>query len=261
MVMRTAGRSGKVWSRDETIIALGLYFQLPYGKMDARTPEIISLAKQMGRPPASLSMKLNNLAHIDPTLKKRGIAALAHGAKQERQIWDEFANDQERLSFEYYRLTKGLRSAYRTYDDEEIKTPPGMDGVRLSRYRINQSFFRSSVLSAYDGKCCITGIANAKLLRASHIKPWASCDNGNERTETQNGLCLNALHDCAFDRGLITLDDDCRLVLSPSVKDTMPQDVYEDLFVRYEGRQITLPVRGRPSPMFLSYHRENIFAA
>ena len=113
-------------------------------------------------------------------------------------------------------------------------------------------------MSAYDNTCCITGLTGAKLLIASHIKPWSKCIDGNERTDTANGLCLNSLHDRAFDKGLITLDEDLKVVLSTSQKDAVPHDVFTDYFIRYEGRQIVLPERGRPSEVFLSYHRENV---
>ena len=49
---------GSVWSHDETILALGLYFQMPFGKIHSRSFEVRRLAKLMNRYPASLSMKM-----------------------------------------------------------------------------------------------------------------------------------------------------------------------------------------------------------
>ncbi|NDG48675.1 MAG: HNH endonuclease, partial [Rhodospirillales bacterium] len=54
----------------------------------------------------------------------------------------------------------------------------------------------------------LTGITEPALLRASHIKPWARCDTDAERLDVHNGLLLSALWDAAFDRGLVTFDDD-----------------------------------------------------
>ena len=107
--------------------------------------------------------------------------------------------------------------------------------------------------------CCITGLADVRLLIASHIKPWAACDNGNERTDTANGLCLNALHDRAFDKGLITLDGEMRVVVSKALKHAVSRAVFNDYFIRYEWKKIVAPERGRPSEKFLAYHRGKIF--
>ena len=250
---------GRTWTRDETILALGLYFQIPFAKISSRNLEIRELAKLMKRSPASLSMKMDNLGRFDITLSRRGISGLKNGSKGEKDIWDEFIGRRDALCEEYSRLRSLLDGHETVADDITLKTPQGLDGVLLSKYRINQSFFRASVLSAYDNKCCITGIAIPKLLVASHIKPWSKCLDGNERTDTQNGLCLNPLHDRAFDKGLFTLDDDCRIVLSRVLKDALPHEVYAMQFLKYDSVQISLPDRGRPSNDFLAYHREHVF--
>ena len=62
-----------------------------------------------------------------------------------------------------------------------------------------------AVMSAYNGRCCITGLSLSGLLVASHIIPW-SHDRDN-RVNPRNGLLLSALHDKAFDTGLITIKD------------------------------------------------------
>ena len=74
----------------------------------------------------------------------------------------------------------------------------------IVKTRVNQELFRSAVLSSYDDACCITGIDLPPLLVASHIVPWSK--DPRERLNPRNGLCLNALHDRAFDRGLISVD-------------------------------------------------------
>ncbi len=256
-------RYGTKWTHDETVIALGLYFQIPFGKINQTTPEVVRIARLMGREPASLSMKMGNIGRLDPTLARRGVSGLVNGAKMEEQVWNEYEGRRDELATRYHelllKLTRADGAEDTVDDDVAIKTPQGLDGVRLAHYRINQSFFRRSVLSAYDNACCITGLTGTKLLIASHIKPWSKCIDGNERTDTANGLCLNSLHDRAFDKGLITLDEELKVVLSTSLKDAVPHEVFTDYFIRYEGRQIVLPERGRPSEVFLSYHRENVF--
>ncbi len=250
---------GSTWSHDEAVLALGLYFQMPFGKIHSRSFEVRRLAKLMNRSPASLSMKMCNFGRLDPSLAKRGVSGLKNGAKMDQTVWDEYVGRRDELATRYHELLLKLKGNENFDDDVAIKTPQGLDGVRLVHYRINQSFFRRSVLSAYDNACCITGLTGAKLLIASHIKPWSKCIDGNERTDTANGLCLNSLHDRAFDKGLFTLDEELKVVLSASLKNAVPHEVFTDYFIRYEGRQIVLPERGRPSEVFLSYHRENVF--
>ena len=91
---------------------------------------------------------------------------------------------------------------------------------------------------------------------ASHIVPW-KVDRTN-RLNPRNGLLLSILHDKAFDRGYITLDDDLvvRVARShiPSADKFFVQSV-----VSYDGQAVTPPEKFRPHPDFLAYHRERIF--
>ncbi|SUI04344.1 HNH nuclease [Salmonella enterica subsp. indica] len=59
-----------------------------------------------------------------------------------------------------------------------------------------------------------TGTTFAPLLRASHIKPWAACENGNERLDPYNGIILAAHIDILFDQGWISFENDGRLLIS-----------------------------------------------
>lgn len=67
------------------------------------------------------------------------------------------------------------------------------------------------MLSAYNNTCAITKIKINEFLVASHIKPWAK--DQNNRLNPHNGICLNSIHDKAFDRGLITIDKDYNIVI------------------------------------------------
>lgn len=252
---------GTKWTHDETVIAMGLYFQMPFGRIHQTAPEIIKIAGLMGRNPASLAMKMCNIARLDPSLETKGVSGLKNGARMEEQVWCEYEGHRDELALKYNELVHRLKGGDLVDKscDQVIKTPPGLDGERLSRYRINQSFFRRSVISAYNGACCITGIDDDRLLVASHIKPWAHCETGEERTCTENGLCLNPLHDCAFDKGLITLDEDLRVKNSPSLRDALTRMLYNEYFAKYEGVKIRPPGRGRPSESFLEYHRRKIY--
>lgn len=95
---------------------------------------------------------------------------------------------------------------------DEIDDRVGEDRVVQATVRIGQSFFRSTVLNAYNERCCITGLAIPSLLVASHIVPWHK-DKLN-RVNPRNGLLLSTLHDKAFDSGLITINDDMTVRVS-----------------------------------------------
>ncbi len=96
------------------------------------------------------------------------------------------------------------------------------------------------------------------FLTASHIKPWSAA-TPSERLMSSNGLLLNALHDRAFDRGLITLDDRYRVVVSSRVPHTPTNDQW---LYAFDGRKIALPGSDEstwPSLDFIHYHNDCVF--
>jgi putative restriction endonuclease len=97
------------------------------------------------------------------------------------------------------------------------------------------------------------------LLNASHIIPWSV--NVENRVNPQNGLCLNAIHDRAFDRGLLTVTQDFRVKISPLIKGMTSDPAVQELLLRYDDSQIRLPSRFKPNIEFLDYHTRNIFRA
>lgn len=247
------------WSREELIIAFNLYCKIPFGRIHIHNPEIIHLANRIGRTPSAVSWKLANFARLDPSLQDRGINGATHGSKGEQEVWDEFSNNWEELSY----LSETLISEFNQQTIEEtahidfVDLPEGKERERIVRTRVNQNFFRQTVLAAYNDKCCITALALPELLNASHIIPW-SVDPKN-RTNPRNGLCLNAIHDRAFDRGLITINQDYTIRLATSLKSHSEDRAIEALFLKYEGVQIHLPDKFIPDPSFISYHNQNIF--
>ncbi len=156
-----------------------------------------------------------------------------------------------------YEIVSG---AVESFDIESDQWAVGLTKNSLVKTRVNQNKFRELVLNAYGGSYCITGINEPRLLRASHIKPWSK-SNGREKLDVRNGLCLNALHDAAFDAGLITVDPSGYCVrLSSSIEDSMDEHVYESYFRKYDGEEISIPKKGAdPNPDYLEYHRRNIF--
>lgn len=97
------------WTRDELIIAFNLYCKMPFGKITSKNPEIINLAKIIGRTPSAVALKLVNFARLDPELQKRKIVGMSHGSKSEEKIWNEFHDNWEELAFESELLLADLK--------------------------------------------------------------------------------------------------------------------------------------------------------
>ena len=250
------------WSREQLIIALKLYCEMPFGKMDHRNPEIIRYAKLIGRTPSALAMKLTNLASLDPQIRSTGRKGLSGASQADRDIWQEMTSDWTRLADEIVRVERRYSGTELPAEskEEEADVPESYAGgtrSALIEARVGQGFFRKSVLSAYEFKCCITGLAVPELLVASHIVPWR--DDPSNRLNPKNGLCLSAIHDRAFDQGLITFSVDLRLLLSKRLSQLETDSYIGHTFLSYAGKSITLPEKFPPDFGFLKYHRENLF--
>jgi putative restriction endonuclease len=132
----------------------------------------------------------------------------------------------------------------------------GEDVVRETKERVNQQVFRRKILAIYRNECCITGLDIPQVNRASHIIGWA--EDEKYRLDPTNGLCLSATYDAAFDKHLISLDEDYRLILSPNLRDHYTKNIVQQYFHRLEGRKITLPSTFMPSQEHLEVHREKL---
>ncbi|MGB5823873.1 MAG: HNH endonuclease [Proteocatella sp.] len=251
----------RIWTREETILAFDLYCKTPFGKINKTNKDIIELSRIIERTPSSVSMKMCNLASHDPELKKRGVKGLAHGCKMESVIWNEFYNDWELLSMESriiisdYKKENFEKHFILEYED----IPLGKYREQIIKQRVGQDFFRKAVLSAYGNHCCMTGIAKQELLIASHIKPWNICDEKRERTNPENGLCLNPLHDKAFDRGFITIDKEYHVRVSSIIENEKCDLATKKWILDIKDKSIELPRRFLPNKDFIEYHNDMIF--
>ncbi len=247
------------WSREETIIAFNVYCKIPFKNSSKNHEIIIKYAKILGRTPSALNMKIGNFGRLDPELKLKGISGLKNGSKTEELVWNEFYGNWEKLAFESEELISKFenKTIVDKYDLEIESFPEGKERDSIIKCRINQSFFRSTILSSYNSTCCITGLTPKELLIASHIVPW-SIDEKN-RTNPHNGLCLNPLHDKAFDKGFITITTDYKVKLSNKLKELIEPENSRDFFLKYENKKIILPDKFLPSKEFLNFHNYNIF--
>jgi hypothetical protein len=108
-----------------------------------------------------------------------------------------------------YELGVSLPDApLREFEIRVSDLPKTTEAERLVVQRIGQDIFRARLMDYWQGRCPLTGISDSALLRASHIVPWAECESDAERLDIYNGLLLSALWDAAFDRALVTFDDE-----------------------------------------------------
>lgn len=243
------------WTKEETILALALYCKIPFGKIHKNHPQVIELSRFIGRTPSAVSMKMWNFGRFDPDLAAKGIVGLEHGSELDKEVWDEYYQNMEDL----FDLTDSIAGASKIIiSDEELRLPVGETRTTTTKARKGQAFFRSTVLSAYNSTCCITGITIPSLLQASHIKSWTDSDPVTERTNPINGLCLNELHHAAFDKGVLTIDIDYRILISKVARDLYTNEAFNENFMRYDGKYITLPERFLPSKEMIDYHNSKL---
>ncbi|MGI9345689.1 MAG: HNH endonuclease [Gammaproteobacteria bacterium] len=247
----------KNWDRDELLVAFGLYCQMPFGKMHSRNPEIVRVAEYLGRTPSSLAMKLTNIASLDPTITSTGRKGLSGASSADRQMWQEMTGNWQVFAVESSRALNQLLPEQEASPSIDNESYIGRTKEVTTNARIGQNFFRGSVLSAYDNKCCISGLSVPQLLVASHIVPWR--EDSENRLNPSNGLCLSMLHDKAFDIGLIAIQQDMTILVSE--QNIMSDAFYETAIKSYEGRKIRYPNKFHPNLDFLEYHRNTIFRA
>lgn len=266
--MRDDGSLRKRWSEEETVLALYLYFQLPFGKLHSGNPEIQQLATALGRSSSSVAMKLCNFASLDPKITESGRKGLDGASKLDRATYAEFSQDWTGL------VARAESMWTAQVAQSEPAPPPGRFKDKSSEFRfqpyqgasttqalvnqrVGQDFFRRAVLANYEETCCITGIADPRLLTASHIKPWGK-DTEN-RHNPANGLLLSATLDRAFDRGLITVDHSCRIHVSRHLRESQSRET-RDYFRQFEQATLRPAIRFDPDPAFLEWHNNHCFA-
>ena len=250
------------WTRQQTLAALHIYFQLPFGQLHRGQPKIKQIAQWIGRTPSSVALKLVNLASLDPQIVATGRAGMRNASKLDEAIWQELQTDWDPVALEaaaeYEKLATrhGLPANVDVIDElpEIPEIAEGKTRLATVEVRVNQARFRKAILASYNATCCISGLQHEKLLVASHIVPWS--EDKKNRLNPQNGLCLSALHDKAYDQGLITVMPDYTVRVSKALKKNSEHPFTNAALLDFEKRPIQLPERFRPDPSFLKSHAE-----
>jgi putative restriction endonuclease len=139
-----------------------------------------------------------------------------------------------------------------TFEAETVNLPRATEAERLVVQRVGQGLFREGVLTYWEGRCAVTGLAVPELLRASHSKPWAACTTDAERLDVYNGLLLAPHLDAAFDAGFCTVAEDGVILISPELDPAARRSLGLDRELRVRG----LSPHHQP---YLDWHRRHVF--
>jgi len=260
------------------MMAFALYIVLEPRECDDKGLDVQRLASFLHRTPSSVALKIWNIAAYDANRKACGRVGMKHGSKLDSQVWQWYAEDPDAFMEQCLDVLRRallqanasnftpaplapdrhspLETATALLIDEHAPTREERPITMLQR--VNQSYFRNSLLQNYHGTCCITGMQIPKLLIASHIKPWKA-STPNEKTAASNGPLLNAFHDRAFDQGLISIDDDYRIMVNHDK--VRHSDINDRWLYDFDGHEISLPAISQPSHEFIEYHHKHIFLA
>lgn len=242
------------WTREETIVAFNVYCKIPFKSSSKTHPMIIKYANLLNRTPSALNMKIGNIGRLDPDLKRQGISGLVHGAKMEEEVWNEFYGNPELLAFESEKIIARLtnQSIEKCTSIRTDDLPQGRERSVIIKQRVNQSFFRSTVMSAYNFHCCISGVNIAELLEACHIVDWSQ-DERN-RVNPKNGLCMNSFFHKAYDKHLLGITPDMRIVVSEELLQGSTEISFFNYLKTIDGKKILLPDKFLPQKELLEIH-------
>jgi putative restriction endonuclease len=115
--------------------------------------------------------------------------------------------------------------------------------------------FKRVVRTAYDNRCALTGLrlingGGRPEVEAAHIMPVSRKGPDSVR----NGLAVSGTVHWMFDRGLLSLDDDYKILIDEDVPRQVRRLLNQD-GVAIQPRDSKL----RPHPHYLRFHRENVF--
>jgi putative restriction endonuclease len=132
----------------------------------------------------------------------------------------------------------------------EAMTPPENAierryALRAVKQRLHQASFREAVISAYNGRCALSGLPESLLLDAAHI--IADKDELFGQPVIPNGIPLSKIHHAAFDAHLIGIDPDYRLHVSERLMEQNDGPML-DALKRLSGVTIHLPGRVKDRP-------------
>jgi hypothetical protein len=182
-----------------------------------------------------------------------GRTILTHWIRQSAKP-SEFVFKVASLAVDVSNMVDGVAAPddeYRFLTDQELS---GIDREIVARSRgIAQRVFRGNLLRLWDGSCAVTGVREASVLKAGHIKPWAAAQTG-EKLDHFNGLLLVPNLDSLFEEGLISFRNNGSILVS----DHWDREDQQRMHITGDLRLRQVFPESRP---YLEYHRDMRFQA
>lgn len=199
-----------------------------------------------------------SLQHVAEALSHEGHKPIA-GMKLPVGAVEAFRADSQedahKLVRRLFQLSKSLPTApLDTYRQKTRAMPATTEAERTVIQRIGQDIFREALLDFWSGRCAVTGLDQPELLRASHMKPWVACASDEQRLDPFNGLLLAVHWDVAFDRGLVSFDDD-GCALYSSALTSAARALLDSCVIRSKPG---FEIRPEHHP-YLKHHRERVW--
>lgn len=218
------------WSEEEITLALALYCVTPYSRITPHTPGIARLGELLERTSGAASMKLANLAFLDPAVAASGRKGFANGSRTDKVVWERYtkSGDLTQLVEDAQKFaakrgfsldeilgdasTMSLSPVAFAHTETPTLLPGETEAMAQMRIRRGQDFFRRTVLAKTGGACAITHCPITQLIEAAHILPWS--DYPEHRLDVRNGIMLSSTFHRAFDANLFGITPDGIIVIS-----------------------------------------------
>lgn len=245
----------RLWTREEYILALDLYFRIPFGQFHKNNPDVLKLADLIKRTPSSVAMRLCNYVSCDPAMKAVGIEGLSAGVKTCTPYWNEFANNRSKL-ISMAGVCRAKLIETMDMDDEYILNHiSDWDNLVEELYDCK---FQAIIKRNYNDHCAISGIKVPQLLTACHIIPVSESED--EAMKADNGLLLSLNFAKAYVNGLIGIDDHYIVHLSDDLMTHQFDSNFSSFFRKFEHKQLLLnDVTVKPDKTFLQWHMDTVF--
>ena len=136
---------------------------------------------------------------------------------------------------------------------QNINSPTGsstLSNIVNTRSSAWQNYFKKKLFKLWPTECAITKVKNKKLLIGAHIRPWSK-SNDDEKLDEYNGLLLAPNPDKIFELGLISFEDNGKIIISSKLSN-------EDLTKLNINKDTVLNLKENHKK-YIKYHRENKF--
>ncbi len=171
------------------------------------------------------------------------------------EVWD-FAWKELENPFEFAASGESAKSLIKLL----VNDPQNSSSVysRIKSRGIKQVLFRDALVKIYLQKCAFTELSFLEGLEACHIIPW-SIASEEEKLDVRNGILLNSFHHKLFDKGLITISCDHKIVyFDPNEEDSKYTKMDQYFTSKLHGKSMRLPFKliNRPHAKYITKHHE-----